>query len=170
MGAQPTGDGHRADRGAGGDEGRQRAPYRERRTREVRAPAVASIGGATGYYAADPLWRARARLDRALGGPGMRGRAAGTPAEGAALDFWRVERVDPPRLLRLRAEMRMPGTAWLELAVEPVAEARSRLVQRTWFTPRGVAGHAFWWAELAGHKAVFARMCDGIARAAERGA
>lgn len=150
------------------------APYAERREREVAAApevlwqVVAGIGGDAGWYAVDALWCVRAGVDRLLGGPGMRGRRPGVPRVGDELDFWRVEAVDPPRSLRLRAEMRMPGTAWLGLEIEPCGVGGSRLVQRTWFAPDGVLGHAFWWAELPGHKAVFARMCDGIAAEASR--
>jgi hypothetical protein len=129
---------------------------------------IEAFGGRTGFYAADRLWRLRASADRLVGGPGMRGRREGTPRVGDELDFWRVEAVDPPRSLRLRAEMRMPGTAWLGLAAEPVTATTSRLVQHTWFAPDGRVGHAFWWAELPGHKVVFSRMCGGMAREAER--
>jgi hypothetical protein len=158
-------------RGRAGDD----VTYTERRVRSVRAPAVVlwqvvhDLGGESGYHAFDSLWRARAALDRAVGGPGMRGRPEKL-ADGDALDFWRVESVDPPQRLLLRAEMRMPGTARLELRVESLGDTESQLEQRTWFEPSGVVGHAFWWAELPGHKVVFNRLVDGIARAAERAA
>lgn len=141
--------------------------------RDVAAPAavlwevVAGIGGPAGWYAADRLWRLRASADRVLGGPGMRGRPAGPLRVGDAVDFWRVEEVQAPHRLLLRAEMRLPGTARLELTVEPRGSG-SRLVQRTGFEPRGPVGHAFWWAELPAHRAVFARMCDGLASRAEQ--
>ncbi len=149
------------------------ATYTEERVRDVAAPpsvlweVVAGLGGRQGYHAFDRLWRLRAGLDRVVGGPGMRGRSDGAPHPGDPLDFWRVEHVEPSGSLRLRAEMRMPGTAWLGLEVEPDGSG-ARLVQQTWFEPHGAVGHAFWWAELPGHKLVFARMCDGIAAEAER--
>jgi hypothetical protein len=87
---------------------------------------------------------------------------------GDPLDFWRIVDVAPPRRLLLRAEMRMPGTPWLELATAAVSPERSLLAQRVWFQPGNVLGHAQWWAELVGHKLVFSRMLDGIAREAER--
>ena len=117
--------------------------YTERRVRTVRAPAgvlwqvVHDLGGESGYHAFDALWRVRATVDRAVGGPGMRGRPEQL-ADGDALDFWRVESVDPPHRLLLRAEMRMPGTARLELRVEALGDAESLLEQRTWFEPAGV--------------------------------
>ena len=148
--------------------------YGEVRTREVAAhpevlwEVVAGIGGETGWYAFDRLWRARAALDRLVGGPGMRGRGRELHA-GGTVDFWRVVDVVPSERLLLRAEMKMPGTPWLELAVEPVGEvpARSRLIQRVWFAPDNLLGHAMWWTELAGHKLVFSRMLDGIVDEAE---
>jgi hypothetical protein len=149
------------------------AAYHEVRSREVAAPrhalweAIADLGGDNGYYALDPAWQARALLDRVLGGPGMRGRDPEL-RPGAALDFWRVVDVVEPRRLLLRAEMRMPGTSWLELATASVSPERSLLTQRVWFQPANVLGHVQWWAELAGHKLVFRAMLDGIAREAER--
>lgn len=157
------------------DTGHHRATYAEKRTRLVHAPAealwaeVAHFGGRGGYPAFDQLWQWRALADRLVGGPGMRQGPRGAPRAGEVLDFWRVEEVDPPRSLRLRAEMRMPGTAWLALEVQEAGPGRSLLLQRTWFAPAwGPLGHAFWWAELPGHAVVFGRMCDGIAQAAER--
>lgn len=151
------------------------APYRETRSREVAAPravlwqVIADIGGPNGWYATELAWKVRGLADRLLGGPGMRGREHDLRA-GGAVDFWRVVTVDPPRRLLLRAEMRMPGTPWLELATAPLSDEhrRSLLIQRVWFQPDNVLGHAQWWAELAGHKLVFRAMLDGVAREAER--
>jgi hypothetical protein len=149
--------------------------HRERRTRVVAAPApvlwevLATVGGDNGWYAAQPGWRLRAAVDRVAGGPGMRpGRPAGEPRPGDTVDFWRVEAVEPGRWMRLRAETRMPGTAWLEFAAEPLDERRSRLVQRTEFAPAGVAGEAYWWAEWPAHQVVFRLMVRSLAREAER--
>ena len=135
--------------------------------RDVLWEVVSGIGGANGWYAVDPAWRARALLDRLVGGPGMRGRDAELRV-GAPLDFWRVLEVVEPRRLLLRAEMRMPGTAWMELSTAAVSPTRSLLTQRVWFQPANLLGHAQWWAELVGHKVVFRAMVDGIAREAER--
>jgi hypothetical protein len=105
-----------------------------------------------------------------LGGPGLaRGRR--DPARvhvGDALDWWRVEEVHDGRLLRLRAEMRAPGLAWLELLVEQDPVGRTLFRQRALFHPRGLAGHAYWWAVAPFHSFVFGGMQANVARAAER--
>jgi len=150
------------------------ATYRETRTREVAArgdllwQVVSGIGGSNGWYAANPFWRARAGIDRLLGGPGMRGRPELLRPSGV-VDFWRVVDIVESERLLLRAEMRMPGTPWLELSVSQISERppRSLLTQQVWFEPSNVLGHAQWWAELIGHKIVFSRMLEGIAREAE---
>jgi hypothetical protein len=89
---------------------------------------------------------------------------------GEALDFWRVEAREPNRLLRLRAEMKLPGLAWLELRVrpDPVSPRRSTYVQRAVYHPRGLAGHLYWWAVAPFHGIVFGSMTRNIGRAAER--
>ncbi len=101
--------------------------------------AVCSIGGATGWLAADPLWEVRGVADRLLGGPGMR-RGRRHPTElrvGDAVDFFRVEAIVPERLLRLRAEMKVPGEAWLEWTMADLSGDGTRLVQKARFHPRG---------------------------------
>ena len=131
---------------------------------------LSRIGGDTGWYGADWLWRLRGALDRLAGGPGLRRgrRHADRVAFGDAIDVWRVTDVEPPRRLALRAEMRLPGEALLEFTVEPLAaRAGSRLVQTARFAPRGLVGIAYWYAILPVHRVVFGRMLDGIRRAAE---
>ena len=130
--------------------------------------AVERIGGEHGYYAADPLWRARGLIDRLVGGVGLRRgrRDPNVLAVGEAVDFWRVEERLPPRLLRLRAEMRNPGLAWLEFTITP-DDAGSILRQRAVFLPRGLAGHAYWWAVSPFHAFVFPVMARGIVEQAE---
>jgi hypothetical protein len=86
---------------------------------------------------------------------------------GETLDFWRVEELDRGRLLRLRAEMKVPGLAWLELWVE-AAGGGAVLPQRALFHPRGLAGHLYWWAVKPFHGVVFGGMVRNIRRAAER--
>ncbi|QNN52272.1 DUF2867 domain-containing protein [Nocardioides mesophilus] len=124
---------------------------------------VLATGGDPSRYVPRGLWRLRGVADRAVGGPGFRLTGPGRrPAPGDAIDFWEVESAEFP-VLRLRALMRLPGTAHLELCVEPRAAGLSRLVARTVFEPAGALGHAFWWAELPAHKVVFALMTARLA-------
>ena len=132
---------------------------------------LSRIGGETGWYGLDWLWRLRGALDHLAGGPGLRRgrRHAERVAFGDAIDFWRVTGVEPGRRLALRAEMRLPGEALLEFVVEavPGRAGRSRLVQTARFAPRGLLGIAYWYAVLPFHGFVFGRMIEGIRRAAE---
>ncbi len=139
--------------------------------------AVCSIGGDNGYHAFNWAWWLRGLLDRMIGGPGLRrGRRHPTELrEGDALDFWRVEEVRaphagdpdaPPGLLRLRAEMRLPGLAWLQWEIEPRGE-KTLLRQSALFEPRGLPGTLYWYALLPAHGQIFPRMLralEGVAR------
>jgi uncharacterized protein YbjT (DUF2867 family) len=146
---------------------------RERRELPVVASAEAlfaafsGLGGEQGWPL-DALWRARGALDRLAGGVGLR-RGRRHPRElrvGDALDFWRVEAIEPGRLLRLRAEMKVPGRAWLEFEAAPDGGG-ARLVQTALFAPRGLGGHAYWWTLYPIHAAIFSAMARAIARRAE---
>jgi uncharacterized protein YbjT (DUF2867 family) len=131
--------------------------------------AIARIGGDVGWYYADWLWRLRGALDLLVGGAGMR-RARRDPDAlfpGDPLDFWRVEAVERDRLLRLRAEMKVPGRAWLQFEVVGDGE-RSVVRQTAIFEPRGLAGLLYWYALYPVHSVIFAGMLRGIATAAER--
>lgn len=130
---------------------------------------VRRIGGSVGWYFADSLWRIRGFLDLLVGGPGLRRgrRDPETPAVGDALDFWRVEAYEPDRLLRLRAEMRLPGRAWLQFEVERDREGGSRLRQTALFDPAGVLGLLYWYALWPLHSLVFGGMLAAIAATAE---
>ena len=131
--------------------------------------AVARIGGDTGWYAAQFLWRVRGIFDRLIGGVGLRRgrRDPNTLSVGEALDFWRVEECLAPQVLRLRAEMRMPGRAWLEFVITAESD-RSVLHQRAVFLPTGLAGHAYWWAVAPFHAFVFPPMARRIVQYAEQ--
>lgn len=151
----------------------------ETRSRLVDAPpekvfeTVARIGGDTGWYHADFMWKIRGLLDRLCGGVGMRrGRRHPTKLRvGDPLDFWRVEAWDPPHLIRLRAEMKVPGLAWLQFTVEPKeGGTKSLLVQKALFAPRGLWGFLYWWALYPAHGVIFSGMIDSIARRAEKDA
>jgi len=146
----------------------------ERRRLEVRAPAEAAwrafagLGGERGWLVADWLWRLRGLLDRAIGGVGLR-RGRRHPDElrvGDAVDFWRVEAAEPPGLLRLRAEMKVPGRAWLQFEARP-APGGCTLVQTAFFEPRGLLGLAYWWSLYPVHQVIFSRMAARLAARAE---
>jgi uncharacterized protein YbjT (DUF2867 family) len=151
--------------------------YVDERIRSTASPAadvwavVEGIGGDTGWYSFPLAWRVRGWLDRLVGGVGLRRgrRDPRTLYVGDALDFWRVEEREPGRLLRLRAEMRLPGLAWLEFHVEHDSDAAATVLrQRATFAPRGLVGHLYWWTIAAFHGVVFGGMARGIVRAAER--
>ena len=128
---------------------------------------ISRIGGDTGWYYGSGLWRLRGLLDIAVGGPGMR-RGRRDPKSvmpGDTLDFWRVEAVEPGRLLRLAAEMRVPGRAWLQFEVTP-ADGGSLIRQTAIFDPVGVRGLFYWYGLWGIHQMVFAGMLRNIARAA----
>jgi uncharacterized protein YbjT (DUF2867 family) len=130
--------------------------------------SVCSLGGERGYHTPRVLWSVRGLLDELVGGVGVR-RGRRHPhrlAVGDALDFWRVERLEEGALLRLRAEMRLPGEAWLDLRVEE-GDRGSRLVQRARFHPRGLIGRLYWAVLVPFHRLLFPRMARGIVRAAE---
>jgi len=133
---------------------------------------VESIGGNGGYFTMDWAWRIRGIADRAVGGVGLR-RGRRDPKHlmvGETLDFWRVEELIPNKLLRLRAEMRMPGSAWLEFQIEDLGHGKCRLQQRAVFVPKGLAGHAYWWAIAPFHGFVFPGMNQKMGEAATSGA
>jgi hypothetical protein len=150
--------------------------YVDERARDVHASPAAlwriieGIGGRRGWYSFPLGWRVRGWIDRLTGGPGLvRGRRdPDSLLPGDSLDWWRVEEVDEGRMLRLRAEMRLPGLAWLELSVDRSDGSTTRFRQRALFHPHGIAGHAYWWAVRPFHGLVFGSMQRNIARAAER--
>ncbi|MBW4702917.1 SDR family oxidoreductase [Micromonospora sp. RL09-050-HVF-A] len=145
--------------------------YTDVREREVDAsPAelwrvIEGVGGEHGWYSFPLAWSVRGWLDRLVGGVGLR-RGRRDPHRlqvGEALDFWRVEEIVPGELLRLRAEMRLPGRAWLEMRAEPLGEGRTRYVQRAVFLPRGLPGHLYWLSVAPFHAVVFGGMARNIA-------
>jgi hypothetical protein len=148
---------------------------REIRTLRVDAPpervfaTFAGLGGDEGWLVWGWAWRLRGLMDRLVGGPGLR-RGRRHPRElfaGEALDFWRVETVQPPRLLRLRAEMKVPGRAWLQWEAEP--EGTGTLLRQTaFFAPVGLAGTLYWYLLYPLHKLIFSDMIRAVGRAAVR--
>lgn len=148
------------------------------RRRRVRAsPArvfevICGFGGDEGWPAGNFLWQFRGLLDRLCGGTGMR-RGRRRPRElvvGDPVDFWRVEALEAPRLLRLRAEMKLPGRAWLQFEVQPDAEG-ARVEQTAFFEPDGLPGYLYWYTALPLHRFVFPGLINAVkarAEAAER--
>ncbi|GII58268.1 NAD(P)-dependent oxidoreductase [Planotetraspora thailandica] len=130
---------------------------------------IEGIGGDNGWYSLPVAWRVRGLLDRLMGGVGLR-RGRRDPRSlrvGEAVDFWRVEEIIPGVLLRLRAEMRLPGLAWLELACRE-EEGRTVYRQRAIFHPHGLLGHLYWRSISPLHGLIFGRMPGNVARAARK--
>ena len=131
--------------------------------------AVECIGGDNGWYSAKLLWEVRGFLDRMVGGVGLR-RGRRDPRVlkvGETVDFWRVEERNAPELLRLRAEMKMPGRAWLEFVVTAGENGGSTLTQRAVYWPKSFTGHAYWWSVAPFHAFVFPPMAKHIVERAE---
>ncbi|HSR42224.1 MAG TPA: SDR family oxidoreductase [Longimicrobiales bacterium] len=130
---------------------------------------IRRIGGEVGWYFAGWLWRVRGALDLLVGGPGMRRgrRDPENPSPGDTLDFWRVEAVEPGRLLRLRAEMKLPGRAWLEFEVRPRDGEGAEIHQTAIFDPAGLGGLLYWYALYPVHTLIFRGMLRRIAAEAE---
>ncbi|WP_432986376.1 SDR family oxidoreductase [Dactylosporangium sp. CA-233914] len=150
--------------------------YRDERAHYVAAApddlwrVIEAVGGENGWYSCALAWSVRGWLDRLAGGVGLR-RGRRDPEHllaGEVVDFWRVEQIVPGELLRLRAEMRMPGHAWLEMRAAVDEEGRTVYEQRLVFLPRGLAGHVYWLVAAPFHPLVFGRMARNVARAAER--
>ena len=150
-----------------------RTVYTDERTAHTTASAeqlwrvIEGIGGQNGWYSSPLLWAVRGWMDRLVGGIGLaRGRRSKARlGVGDALDFWRVEAIERGSFLRLRAEMKVPGLAWLELRATP-EEHGSRYEQRAVFFPKGLAGRLYWLAVLPFHGFIFAGMASRIASAA----
>ena len=157
--------------------------YVDEREQRSTAPAddvwrvIEGVGGENGWYSFPLLWAIRGWIDKLSGGVGLqRGRRDADELHvGDAVDFWRVEAIDRGRSLRLRAEMRVPGRAWLELATSDV-DGGSDYRQRAVFFPKGLSGRLYWWAIVPFHDVIFSGMANRItaeaeasARARERG-
>jgi uncharacterized protein YbjT (DUF2867 family) len=149
----------------------------ERRELQVAAPSgkiyqvFTGLGGKRGWLMMDVAWRLRGALDRLLGGVGFR-RGRRHPQEirvGDAVDFWRVEAVEPGRLLRLRAEMKVPGRAWLQFETHPHPDGQASLVQTAYFAPRGLSGLLYWYLLYPLHAVIFSGMVKRIALESRKG-
>jgi uncharacterized protein YbjT (DUF2867 family) len=150
--------------------------FTDDRTRETTASpekvwaVVEAIGGENGWYSFPLAWSVRGWMDKVVGGVGLRrGRRHPTRLNtGEALDWWRVEKLDRGHFLRLRAEMKVPGLAWLEMTVDPTSSG-SRYRQRAVFFPHGLAGRLYWIAILPFHGVIFSGMARRITAQAARG-
>lgn len=145
------------------------------RSTSVAVPAAAAfapiqaIGGETGWYKGALLWRLRGLLDVVLGGPGLR-RGRRDPVAlrpGDTVDFWRVEAIEPDRLLRLSAEMKVPGRAWLQFEVSPAEDGSGSIISQTAiFDPAGLFGLVYWYSLWPFHGYIFGGMLKNLAAAA----
>ncbi len=157
---------------AGIRRGNRLVDHRQRSVKAVESEAftpILKIGGDAGWYFVTWLWVLRGWLDLLLGGVGMR-RGRRDPDDlqpGDALDFWRVEDVERPHLLRLRAEMKLPGRAWLQWEIKPGTPGHAVIHQTAIFDPAGFLGLAYWYMVYPLHVLVFAGMLRALARRAE---
>lgn len=148
--------------------------YLDVKERHCQAPVedlwaiIEGIGGDNGWYSMPIAWAARGFADKLVGGVGLR-RGRINPEKlrvGESVDWWRVERIDHGRFLRLRAEMKVPGLAWLELSAEPLPDGTSLYFQRAIFFPRGLSGRLYWYSILPAHGIIFNGMANKITAAA----
>ncbi len=148
----------------------------ERRQRLVQAApdavfkVVSGLGGKRGWLYMNWAWEVRGWMDRIVGGVGTR-RGRRDPDElrvGDALDFWRVENLQADELLLLRAEMIVPGKAWLQFQVQPEEIGKSKLTQTAFFAPKGLLGFLYWYTLYPIHKLIFSGMIDQIVARAEK--
>jgi uncharacterized protein YbjT (DUF2867 family) len=146
----------------------------ERRQQMVTTPPntvfkmISRLGGQTGWLYLNWAWRLRGWIDRFVGGVGSR-RGRRDPEAirmGDAIDFWRVEAVEPNKRLLLRAEMKLPGRAWLQFEALPNEIGQTRLVQTAFFAPKGLLGLAYWYVLYPIHRIIFARMIHTLAQRA----
>jgi uncharacterized protein YbjT (DUF2867 family) len=146
----------------------------EHRQRVVAASAArvfrvfASLGGTRGWLYMNSAWKLRGLADRLIGGVGLR-RGRRDPDRlrvGDALDFWRVEAVEQDKLLRLRAEMKVPGMAWLQFQATPRDDGTTLLEQTAFFAPKGLAGTLYWYVLYPIHRIIFSGLIDSVGKRA----
>jgi uncharacterized protein YbjT (DUF2867 family) len=149
--------------------------YKDKRTMIVQGTpeqiwkVVVAIGGETGWYYGDILWKIRGLMDRLIGGVGdRRGRRdPDTLRIGDALDFWRVLSVDVNHKLRLIAEMKVPGQAILGFQLNAIGDDKTEIIQTAWFVPAGLMGILYWYLVTPLHELVFSGMLNGIVKASK---
>lgn len=148
----------------------------ERRHLVTRAPTAAvfrvlsSLGGEQGWLYANGLWKLRGALDRLVGGIGLcRSRRVSDKLRvGDPLDFWRVEALIPDQLLRLRAEMKLPGKAWLQFEIVPQSPEERCLLQTAVYEPKGLCGVLYWYGLYPLHRLIFRGLIAAIVQKAEQ--
>jgi uncharacterized protein YbjT (DUF2867 family) len=127
------------------------------------------LGGEQGWLYFDWAWRVRGLLDRLIGGVGLR-RGRRDPVDvrvGDAIDFWRVETIEPCSCMRLRAEMKVPGKAWLQFDTQPLPTGATRLIQTAFFAPKGLIGFLYWYALYPLHGLIFSGLIRRLKELAE---
>lgn len=148
---------------------------RERRTLILDLPAESvfraytGIGGARGWFYMDWAWALRGWFDKIIGGVGLR-RGRRHPDDiraGESLDFWRVEVVETNRRMRLRAEMKIPGAAWLEFESLPQEDGKTLLTETAYFAPKGFWGFIYWYAMWPFHAFLFSGLINQLAARAK---
>ena len=129
--------------------------------------AVTDLGGKAGWLYLNGLWQLRGTLDRLAGGPGLRGRPDRRElAVGDVIDYYRVEILEPGRMVRLRAELKAPGLGWMEWRILPQPDGGVSLTQIAYFSPNGTVGFLYWYILLPVHRRVFSGLIKALARRA----
>ena len=131
---------------------------------------ISRLGGQTGWLYFNLAWQLRGWVDRLVGGVGLR-RGRRDPEMiriGDAIDFWRVEALETDKRLLLRAEMKLPGRAWLQFEALPYEVGQTRLVQTAFFAPKGLSGLAYWYGLYPIHRIIFAGMIRNLAQRATK--
>jgi len=131
---------------------------------------IGNVGGKNGWFYANFLWSVRGWIDQLIGGVGLkrgRSRASGIEA-GDVIDFWQVDRADAPSAVLLRAEMKLPGEAWLQFNLTPQPHNRTLLRCCAWFQPRGLAGEIYWYGLYPVHALIFSGMLRAIRKRTEQ--
>jgi hypothetical protein len=147
----------------------------ELRQAEVQAPPekvfeiFSRLGGEQGWLYFDWAWEIRGLMDRLIGGVGLRrGRRHPTDVRvGDAIDFWRAEMIIPGELLRLRAEMKVPGKAWLQFEARPLESSATQLIQTAFFAPKGLFGLLYWYGLYPLHSLIFSGLIQKLKALAE---
>ncbi len=131
--------------------------------------AICRIGGDTGWYYADFLWNVRGWIDKLVGGVGMRASESRQRplTVGDIVDFWRADCVQANHCLRLQAEMKMPGKAWLEFRVFEVSPTQVKMTQTASYDPQNFWGRLYWYSMAPAHFFIFKGMIREIGKAAE---